>query len=63
MEIDFITNDIVYTLDNLQEWMAPNHRPRGLANIGNKVCTVLMRVFREKGALLRAPRSQNLSFV
>ena len=37
MEIDFVTKDIDYTLDNLQEWMAPNHLPRGLANIGNKV--------------------------
>ena len=37
MEIDFITKDIVYMLDNLLEWMAPNHRPRGLANIGHKV--------------------------
>ncbi|CAI8040250.1 Aldehyde dehydrogenase family 3 member A2 [Geodia barretti] len=38
MEIDFITKDIVYMLDNLLEWMAPNHRPRGLANIGHKEC-------------------------
>ena len=39
MEIGFITNDIDYTLDNLEDWMAPRHKPRGLANIGHKVGT------------------------
>lgn len=37
MEIDFCMKDIDYALDNLEDWMAPKHKPRGLLNIGNKV--------------------------
>jgi acyl-CoA reductase-like NAD-dependent aldehyde dehydrogenase len=40
MELDFVLNDIEYTLDNLEDWMAPRHKPRGLANIGDKVYTL-----------------------
>lgn len=40
MELDFVLSDIEYTLENLEDWMAPKHKPRGLANIGNKVYTL-----------------------
>ena len=40
MELNFVLADIEYTLDNLEDWMAPRHKPGGLANIGNKVYTL-----------------------
>lgn len=38
MEIDFCIKDLDYALDNLEDWMAPRHKPKGLANIGHKAC-------------------------
>jgi len=37
MEISICINDVTYCLDNLRDWMAPDYKPRGLANIGNKI--------------------------
>ena len=39
MEISICINDVTYCLDNLRDWMAPDYKPRGLANIGNKIYT------------------------
>ena len=41
MEINLCMKDCSYALDNLETWMAPNYKPRGLANIGNKVYTCM----------------------
>ena len=38
LEIDFCMKDVDYALDNLEDWMAPRHKPKGLANIGQKAC-------------------------
>ena len=46
MEIDFITKDIDYTLDYLEDWMAPQYKPGGIANIGNKVSSYNLYVNR-----------------
>ena len=37
MEIGMILQDIEYALDNLEDWMAPNYKQKGLANITHKV--------------------------
>lgn len=37
MELGMILKDVEYTIDNLEDWMAPNSKPKGLANITHKV--------------------------
>ena len=37
MEINVCMGNLVYTLDNLEEWMAPEYKPKGIADIGNTV--------------------------
>ena len=39
-EMDIVTDEIDRTLNNLEEWMAPRHKPRDLVHIGNKVYSV-----------------------
>lgn len=40
METNICMNNIIYTLDNLEEWMAPDYKPKGLADMANTIYTV-----------------------